>query len=493
MVEQIKTLLTPPVYPEDEDKTRIARLLQIVLLTLIALLSFNTAVAILLLQDLVSVFLNAGTVLVTVALFILLRRGHVRLAGILTVTIFWITVAATSFFVSGFTIIIVSSYFVLVFLAGVVVNKRAGILFALLSIGAGIIATILESRGQFLSSTPANTIVNLSATAVNLLALAIILYLNLQNLEEALARSWQSKRELEASQVLLEARVAERTRDLALAAEIGRSIASFRNVNTLLSGAVNIIQSYFDLYYTQIYLVDEARGTLELKAAHGQAAEQLLRQGPFPTITADSVNGTAALEKRPVLVANTAEDPMFRPNPLLPLTRSEMAIPLISAHKVLGVLDLQSASFHSFSADNLPAFEALAGQLAVALENASLFSELEETSRTLQTLLDDTERKATQESSLNVLSAAFATASSVNELVQTASQEITDLRTADQVFIALTAQDGKTVEVLSLPGEDGAIQVEGRFALAETAVNRAIQESRTPSFPPDRPFPAYPA
>ena len=73
-------------------------------------------------------------------------------------------------------------------------------------------------------------------------------------------------------------------------------------------------------------------------------------------------------------MADTAASGVFRPNPLLPDTRSEVSVPLVVGERVVGVLDLQSTQPGTFTADNLPAFQALAGQLAIAIENADLFA-----------------------------------------------------------------------------------------------------------------------
>lgn len=194
MVETIKRLFSPPIYPEDENKTRIAHLMHIILLALLVLFSFNTAISYLFGDEALAIAINAGTVLAAVGLFALLHSGRVRLSAIITVSLFWAVVTLVSFFVSGFTIIIVSSYFVLVFLAGTVVNKRAGILFAFLSIAAAILTYIIEAAGYMLAALPVIPTIAVSATAVNLLAMAVILYLNLQNLENALERLQKSQK-----------------------------------------------------------------------------------------------------------------------------------------------------------------------------------------------------------------------------------------------------------------------------------------------------------
>lgn len=176
----------------------------------------------------------------------------------------------------------------------------------------------------------------------------------------------------------LEQRVAERTRGLELAAEVGRSVSRVRALNEMLRDAAEIIRSQFDLYYVQVYLLDSARANLVLQSGTGSVGEQLVNRGHRLPVNTASLNGRAVIEKRSVVVADTALSPTFKPNPLLPETRSEMAIPLLLGDQVVGVLDLQSDRANALNQDNLAAFEALAGQLAVAVQNANLLEQAEE-------------------------------------------------------------------------------------------------------------------
>ena len=177
----------------------------------------------------------------------------------------------------------------------------------------------------------------------------------------------------------LERRVAERTHDLELAAEVGRTITEkVDDPHEMLSSAVEMIRARFDLYYTQVYLIDSSGRNLTLRAGTGEVGKELLKRGHHLPINYGSLNGRAAADLKPVIVANTTLSPSFLPNPLLPNTRSEMAIPLIVGGRVIGVLDMQSEIPNSLNEANLPAFEALAGQLSVAIQNASLFAEIQE-------------------------------------------------------------------------------------------------------------------
>jgi GAF domain-containing protein/HAMP domain-containing protein len=183
--------------------------------------------------------------------------------------------------------------------------------------------------------------------------------------------------ELQLSYGVLEERVQERTRDLALAAEVGQRLARVRDLEQLLDEAVRRIRDRFDLYYTQIYLVDSEGRNLVLHAGTGEVGAELVRRGFRLPIDRRSVNGNAVLEKEAVVIANTGKSALFRPNPLLPETRSEMAVPLLLGEQVFGVLDLQDNKADTLTREILPAFQVLAGQLAIAVENARLFSEVE--------------------------------------------------------------------------------------------------------------------
>ncbi|HSL45130.1 MAG TPA: GAF domain-containing protein [Anaerolineales bacterium] len=177
----------------------------------------------------------------------------------------------------------------------------------------------------------------------------------------------------------LEERVVERTHDLELASEVGRTATEkVMDLSEMLMDVAEMIRSRFDLYYTQIYLTDPAGQKLTLRAGTGEVGKELLQRGHSLTISTGSLNGRAVIEKEAQVVADTRESPGFMPNRLLPNTQSEMCVPLIVSGKVVGVLDVQSERPGALSESNLPAFQALAGQLAIAIQNTVLFAEVQE-------------------------------------------------------------------------------------------------------------------
>ncbi|MBI3161019.1 MAG: GAF domain-containing protein [Chloroflexi bacterium] len=175
----------------------------------------------------------------------------------------------------------------------------------------------------------------------------------------------------------LDERVAERTRNLELAAEVGRAVSQVRDLDVMLKDACELILMAFNLYYVQVYLTNPGGATLKLEAGTGSVGTELLGRGHSLRLDTGSINGRAAVEKRSVVIADTASSPTFRQNPLLPETRGEMAVPLIVADKVVGVLDMQSDKSGILTEEVLPAFEALAGQLAIAIQNANSLAEVQ--------------------------------------------------------------------------------------------------------------------
>jgi GAF domain-containing protein len=155
--------------------------------------------------------------------------------------------------------------------------------------------------------------------------------------------------------------------ELAAAVEIDPILSSASNLDALLSSAVEFVRNRFDLYYAQIFLIDNGRYCLKMCAGSGSIGPELLRRGYRLPLNPGSASGTAAAERRPVFIADTANGGMFWPNPLLPDARSEMALPLTLGQRLLGILDLWSAQLGALTADCLPALDAVASMLAHAI------------------------------------------------------------------------------------------------------------------------------
>jgi signal transduction histidine kinase len=70
---------------------------------------------------------------------------------------------------------------------------------------------------------------------------------------------------------------------------------------------------------------------------------------------------------------------VWYPNPVLPDTRSEMALPLAIGDRVIGAVTVQSIEGAAFSDEDVSSLQAMANQLAIAIDNANKRSELDRT------------------------------------------------------------------------------------------------------------------
>lgn len=376
MLAKIKQFIAPPQFPEDDEKARIANLLNTLLWLFITVFTILTIVAHFLQDSSQSIL---SFVMVTIANFLpltLLRRGHVKAASWITIVMFYAGTVFAGFYFSGLNLSVATSIMVMIVATGLLLGRTQANVLALISIIIGGILIQQEATGLLLPiGTPLSDFLSVTA---NVVVLAITLTLTLRDLGSFSSRMRQSNEELLAIRDHLEQTVVERTRDLALAADIGRSVSQIRQLDELLQNAVNTVQERFGLYYAQVYLTDRRQKTLSLKAGTGIVGRQLVRRGHVLPVGTSSINGTAVAEKRTVVVTDTAASPMFKPNSLLPYTRSEMAVPLILGDRVMGVLNLQSDAVNGLSQQNADAFETLAGQIAVAIENANLFAEAQD-------------------------------------------------------------------------------------------------------------------
>jgi GAF domain-containing protein/HAMP domain-containing protein len=181
----------------------------------------------------------------------------------------------------------------------------------------------------------------------------------------------------------LEQRVAERTREvekragqITAAAEVSRAASQVLDPDELLRQVVELICKRFDLYYAAAFLVDANGEQAVLRAGTGEAGELMLGHGHKLPVGETSMVGWACAHKEARIALDVGREAVRFANPLLPLTRSEMALPLRVGDRVIGALDIQSTVAQAFDEDSITALQGMADQVAVALENARLFQQV---------------------------------------------------------------------------------------------------------------------
>ena len=191
---------------------------------------------------------------------------------------------------------------------------------------------------------------------------------------------------LDELQNTLEQQVVERTKQLSATNEVGRVASSSLDPDELLAKVILLVPERFGYYYAAIYLLDPSEKWAELKEATGEAGKLLRQNRHRLEVAGRSMVGTAIREKTARIAQIASEEKQRYENPILPYTRSEIALPLIVGDRVLGALNVQSTKESDFGPQVIETMQNMAGQVAIALDNARLFQEAQNNIREMRTI-----------------------------------------------------------------------------------------------------------
>lgn len=290
------------------------------------------------------------------------------------------------------------------------------------------------------------------------------------------------EQKLEARTHVLERRVLQ----IHTAAEITRAISRVLDINVLLPQVCELVRERFNLYYVGIFLIepgragDEAQNYAVLKAGTGEAGQAMLAAGHRLAVGGDSMIGWATAHNQPRIALDVGAEARRFDNPHLPLTRSELALPISASTagqsgegRVLGAMTIQSTQESAFDADDITVLQGIADGLASAIENARLFSAMQESLNEVRSLhrqyLESAWGRLTHAAELSYTFESSAPAAAAGD----ASAEIEDsskleleapLRLRDQVIGSLTLERDPSA---------GAAWSDEELALIETIANQA--------------------
>lgn len=251
----------------------------------------------------------------------------------------------------------------------------------------GVIASNFSLNAMFFWGIPLYSLLFLGTLIV------FSAYSLLQQLGNLFIQSQEQKLELEAVRSSLEEQVAKRTaelerrtRQLNAAIQVTREAALERDITYLARQVVTLIGKYFGYYHVGLFLLDETRRYAVLQAASSEEGQRLVERGHRLEVGAQGIVGRAAAEKRAYIAQDVELEEAYFRNPELARTRSEIALPLMIRGEVIGVLDIQSEEPQAFRQDDIETLQSMADSIAMALENARLFSETHLTLQQVQAL-----------------------------------------------------------------------------------------------------------
>lgn len=194
--------------------------------------------------------------------------------------------------------------------------------------------------------------------------------------------------------------------------QVSRTLTTIFDVQPLLEQAVAAITYHFELEHVGVFLMDDIGAWATLRAASSAGGREMIAQGYRVERGSTGLVGQA-VETRETQVANAESQADFA-STAFPSARSATALPLIAVGELVGVLEIQSTEDAAFDQDNVRALEGMAGQLAVAIDNARRFNEDASVSETRNPSYRLAQRLAMTNTEMDVCAAVLDTVSGFN-------------------------------------------------------------------------------
>jgi putative methionine-R-sulfoxide reductase with GAF domain len=407
MPSWIQELTTPPIF-NDEEKTRVASMLNTLLLVVMAIAAISMLAAPFVPSPEVLVFVAATVIVLSVGAFFLLRSDRVRLASIVFLSGQWVSFTFLIFITGGIASVFAAGQFTTIMFAGFLLGGYAAAAIAGLSIAADLGMVVMAELGvlpdPLIPLNPGTVWLGLTA---NLIAAVAVLFLADRSTKAMLHRArsteraqFEANRELRAIRDSLETQVAERTGDLVarsaelldtnqrLAAsaqtsqkratllqasvEVSRAVAQIRELDHLLPQVTQLISKHFGVYHAGVFLIDKPSHYTVLRAASSAGGQRMLARQHKLRVGSEGIVGYVTVTGKTRVALDVGVDAIYFNNPELPDTRSEMAVPLRVGTELIGALDVQSTEETAFAEEDVTVLELLADQIAIAIENARL-------------------------------------------------------------------------------------------------------------------------
>ena len=218
-------------------------------------------------------------------------------------------------------------------------------------------------------------------------------------------------------------RLERRAVQLQVAAEVARDATSVNNLDELLNRAVDLARDRFGFYHVAVFLLDQSGEYAVLTAASGEAGKKMIQRGHKLKVGAEGIVGYVASTGQPHIAPDVGVDAVHYAQPMLPETRSEVAVPLKVGERVIGVLDIQSEQRAAFDHEDILILQTMSDQLAIAIHNIRL--------------LDDVQRRADELEGLYNAALAVSRELEVDALLRSLYEQVQRLIAPDIFLVSL--------------------------------------------------------
>ncbi|GEM_PF-596017 len=163
--------------------------------------------------------------------------------------------------------------------------------------------------------------------------------------------------------------------------DVAQNITAVFDLETLLNQVCALIREDYGYYHVGIFLLDETGEFVVARAGTGEVGRALCEQGRRLAVGKEGVVGWVAAHRQVANVSHVTEDSRYivLQEAAFPgaaareaaVIASELALPLEVAGQLLGVLNIEHDAPGAFNAEDVQVLEALAAQVAVAIQNAA--------------------------------------------------------------------------------------------------------------------------
>jgi len=277
-------------------------------------------------------------------------------------------------------LLIPSLAYILLGQRSIIVSGAASVLiYTLLSLTVSQEWVVLPTAGDLdILASPLIGWVSFLFTAV---ALTLVLWSFHRSWSKALAGAGETNTRLQAQTQDFRERIARlerRTSQLQATADIAHVGSSILDPENLMTQLVNRIQEGFGqsgVYYVGLFLLKEAQQTAVLRAATGEAGQLLLEMAYKLDVDETSTIGRCIIHRQARIARDAGEGTLRFDALPMPHARSEIALPLRSRGRILGALSMLGTKTEAFSEADIAALQTMADQVALAIDNAVLFSQ----------------------------------------------------------------------------------------------------------------------
>jgi len=291
----------------------------------------------------------------------------------------------------------------------------------------------------------------------------VVFFVRRQSVMQYELLRWQDKQR----QVQLQRRALQMETSMSL----GQHITSILELDSLLQTVAELIKAQYELYYVAVYLLDqESDGYLIRRVGIGGIGQGRKRSRIHIEVGREGLVGWVAGNGRSLLVNDVLQDSRYIPHDLVSQTRAELDLPLRAGRRLIGVLSLQSSQADSFDPDDVPFLQSLADQVAIAIDNASLY----QGERAARSLAE----------TMHKMGQVLAGTLEWNEVLDLILAQLAELVTYDRgsVFV----RNGDHLELVAARGfPDEAKPSQIRISLKNETVFKEIYETKRPLFIPD--------